>query len=260
VAGAEKGYGYGSLDKNKPGAKSWREPVELVGDLPLTGNEDGDTRLVKGTSEVYQWDATGSAWVLVAGGGGPSPATTVVDETTFGQAPAVGTDVTYSREDHTHGTPTHPGQDKGSFDIVSYVIGPLTEYIYEITLSASNFVQGFLVLYIPVSAPLASRRRQCAFIMFGTAENDAMSKAGGKDTYTFRDYYGIAYTFDNWYHKGFMYAVDTLLSDDQYSVSGANIRIKRCWIDGDKLKITFLNTHGSVNATLTVSGRYHVHR
>jgi hypothetical protein len=35
-------------------------------------------------------------------------ATTVKSETTFGIAPDVGTDVTYAREDHTHGTPPNP--------------------------------------------------------------------------------------------------------------------------------------------------------
>ena len=35
----------------------------------------------------------------------PAPATSVVSETSFGQAPAVGTTARFSREDHTHGTP-----------------------------------------------------------------------------------------------------------------------------------------------------------
>lgn len=37
-----------------------------------------------------------------------SPATTVVSETTFGQASAVGVGVLYARNDHTHGTPAAP--------------------------------------------------------------------------------------------------------------------------------------------------------
>lgn len=41
-------------------------------------------------------------------GGGASPATTVTDETTYGISPAVGTDVSYAREDHTHGSPADP--------------------------------------------------------------------------------------------------------------------------------------------------------
>jgi hypothetical protein len=42
----------------------------------------------------------------VAAGGGGTPATTVVTETTYGQASAVGISTNYAREDHTHGTPT----------------------------------------------------------------------------------------------------------------------------------------------------------
>lgn len=42
------------------------------------------------------------------GGGGGTPASTVVTETSFGQASAVGTSTDYARGDHTHGTPTLP--------------------------------------------------------------------------------------------------------------------------------------------------------
>jgi hypothetical protein len=44
------------------------------------------------------------------GGGGaqPSPSGTVVSETSFGQATAVGSSPNYSRADHTHGTPSPP--------------------------------------------------------------------------------------------------------------------------------------------------------
>lgn len=37
--------------------------------------------------------------------GGGVPASTVVAETTYGQAPSVGDDTAYARQDHTHGTP-----------------------------------------------------------------------------------------------------------------------------------------------------------
>lgn len=40
-----------------------------------------------------------------SGGTGGTPATTVVDEKTFGQASAVGTSTLFARGDHTHGTP-----------------------------------------------------------------------------------------------------------------------------------------------------------
>lgn len=41
-------------------------------------------------------------------GAGGTPATTVTDETTWGIAPAVGTDTEYARQDHTHGSPDQP--------------------------------------------------------------------------------------------------------------------------------------------------------
>ncbi|MGW3427937.1 hypothetical protein ACWDHW_08270 [Streptomyces melanosporofaciens] len=39
---------------------------------------------------------------------GPTPASSVTSETTFGQASAVGASTGYARADHTHGTPTAP--------------------------------------------------------------------------------------------------------------------------------------------------------
>lgn len=41
-------------------------------------------------------------------GSGLSPASTVTDETTFGITPAVGSDLEYARQDHTHGSPANP--------------------------------------------------------------------------------------------------------------------------------------------------------
>jgi len=41
----------------------------------------------------------------------PSPATTVVTETSYGQTQAVGTATTYAREDHSHGTPAVPAHN-----------------------------------------------------------------------------------------------------------------------------------------------------
>jgi hypothetical protein len=40
-----------------------------------------------------------------SGGSGPSPATTVTAASSYGQSTVVGTDTTYAREDHSHGTP-----------------------------------------------------------------------------------------------------------------------------------------------------------
>lgn len=47
-----------------------------------------------------------SGTTLNATGGGGTPATTVVAETSYGAASAVGTATNYAREDHTHGTPS----------------------------------------------------------------------------------------------------------------------------------------------------------
>lgn len=49
------------------------------------------------------WPGTGI--IIGGGGGGITPATTVVAGITYGQMTAVGTDTTYAREDHSHGTP-----------------------------------------------------------------------------------------------------------------------------------------------------------
>lgn len=54
-------------------------------------------------------DATnGETDVSIPGGGTTDPASTVVAETAFGQATAVGAGVAYARDDHTHGSPTDP--------------------------------------------------------------------------------------------------------------------------------------------------------
>ena len=52
--------------------------------------------------------ADGVDWQPGGGGGGASPGNTVVTEQAFGQASASGALLTYSRSDHTHGTPTAP--------------------------------------------------------------------------------------------------------------------------------------------------------
>lgn len=46
------------------GSPSWKAPVEDAADLPLTGNNDGDVRLVKDTDTIYVWN--GSSWIPVA--------------------------------------------------------------------------------------------------------------------------------------------------------------------------------------------------
>jgi hypothetical protein len=45
----------------------WKRPVAASGDLPTTGNADGDMRIALANHLLYIWVASGSAWV--AGGG-----------------------------------------------------------------------------------------------------------------------------------------------------------------------------------------------
>lgn len=51
------------------------------------------------STQVFPTPPTGS------GGGGGTPATSVVTEQSYGQSSAVGTSTDYARADHTHGTP-----------------------------------------------------------------------------------------------------------------------------------------------------------
>lgn len=55
----------------------------------------------------------------VGGGGGGTPSGTVVTETTFGQASTAGVAGTFSRGDHTHGTPAAPSVPAASGSVVS---------------------------------------------------------------------------------------------------------------------------------------------
>jgi hypothetical protein len=89
--------GTGGWDPTWPGSVAW-----LGGSTPTH-----DT--TAGTTSIYAFFTRdgGTTWIggQLGGGSGGTPATTVTDETTFGIAPAVGTDTEYARQDHTHGTP-----------------------------------------------------------------------------------------------------------------------------------------------------------
>lgn len=69
----------------------------------------GDVSLSNPTNDqVLKYNSTTGLWENGTGGGGGTPATTVVSETAFGQSSAVGTSSNFAREDHTHGTPVDP--------------------------------------------------------------------------------------------------------------------------------------------------------
>jgi len=63
-------------------------------------------------------EPTGVDWEA-GGGGGGSPSNTVVTETSFGQASTAGAAATFSRGDHTHGTPAAPSVPSASGSVVT---------------------------------------------------------------------------------------------------------------------------------------------
>jgi hypothetical protein len=52
------------------GAVSWKSAVDSATSLPSSGNQTGDVRAVKDTSELYIWN--GSSWAVISGSGGGS--------------------------------------------------------------------------------------------------------------------------------------------------------------------------------------------
>lgn len=81
--------------------------------------------------------AASEAWVLANAPGGV-PANTVISETSFGQAPAVGVGTEYAREDHTHGTPATPAVPGPAITVVTETtfgqasaVGAATSYARE---------------------------------------------------------------------------------------------------------------------------------
>lgn len=83
---------------------------------------------------LYLYVSTGVDWWRAASGGGSgvSPATTIVTETAFGQASAVGVGVLYARNDHTHGTPATPVTSIAADDatlVFSAATGPVTAHV-----------------------------------------------------------------------------------------------------------------------------------
>jgi hypothetical protein len=60
-------------------------------------------------SDTKKWYVRqGGSWIDWTPTGSGTPSDTVSDETTFGQSAGAGTASSYSRGDHTHGTPTYP--------------------------------------------------------------------------------------------------------------------------------------------------------
>lgn len=79
---------------------------------PTTGTFAAGDYVIAQDGHVWICSVAGSpgTWVdaSAGGGGGGVPAITVVTETGWAQASAVGTSTNYARQDHTHGTPATP--------------------------------------------------------------------------------------------------------------------------------------------------------
>ena len=74
----------------------------VVGKLKAGQNVTFSEAIVSGVLEVT---------VGATGGGGGTPSTTVVSETTPGLSPVVGVSTDYARGDHSHGTPAVPAHN-----------------------------------------------------------------------------------------------------------------------------------------------------
>jgi hypothetical protein len=64
--------------------------------------------LMLAASGLLIWGSSAVSGAVPVTGQGPSPATAVSAATTFGLVPGVGTEASYARADHTHGTPQAP--------------------------------------------------------------------------------------------------------------------------------------------------------
>ena len=84
--------------------------------VPLTRNSVGQfvrtAQIAAGSNVTITESVSGSVLTVTVsasgGGGGGTPASSVVSETSYGQAPVVGTSTDYARGDHSHGTPAVP--------------------------------------------------------------------------------------------------------------------------------------------------------
>lgn len=73
------------------------------------------------------WDHEQDRFCWASMGGGGTPASSVESETTWGIQPAVGVDIEYARQDHTHGSPglpAHPSLASLAWPVSGHTGGP----------------------------------------------------------------------------------------------------------------------------------------
>lgn len=68
----------GTKDKQQVGSMYWKDPVQTIGDLPVS-DDDGACRVVRADESIYQYDATTTTWIKVAGEGVGDMLKTVYD-------------------------------------------------------------------------------------------------------------------------------------------------------------------------------------
>jgi hypothetical protein len=120
-----------------------------VNDDELDGYTEGKIWINSTSGDAFVLvDATAgtAVWTVISGGGGGggTPSGTVVSETAFGQASTAGVATTYSRGDHTHGTPAMPtytdvgAEQAGAVATHVALADPHTQYQKESEKAAAN--------------------------------------------------------------------------------------------------------------------------
>lgn len=103
--------------------------------VTASGQVQGAASDALSTAGLYCYVSDGVGWwrpPIGAGGAAVNPAVTVTDETTYGIAPAVGVDVLYARNDHTHGSPATPVTSIAASDatlVFSAATGAVTAHV-----------------------------------------------------------------------------------------------------------------------------------
>lgn len=123
------------LDTGNGGTGSTIAALDDIPNVDVPSPSDGD---------ALTFDSGTNTWIAAAAAGGTgTPSSSVTDETTWGITPAAGTATTYSRGDHTHGSPADPGSGAFTHAYVGYnTVGGSTEsmitrrqYMKKVTLA-----------------------------------------------------------------------------------------------------------------------------